>query len=142
MTTLIGKLEGINFYIYLYQLDAPREYQGPFNHNTIGFGYVGRENSQDIQTGLDRVCRGVKWLREQKKVLQEKHRMDFPDAAQHEVFKHLSKDFSLFVSGEMMGETEGRAWIEHYLLGREGSIEERIAQLENIPIKIEYRKIE
>ena len=139
--TLIGKLSGLDFYVYLYRLDAPRAYPGHFNSNTIGLGYVGREHSPDIQTGLDRLCRGVGWLREQIPALQEKHGRNFPDAAQYEVFNYLDKEFSLLVSGETMRAIEGRAWIEHHLLGREGSIEERIGQLRNTPVRIEYRRI-
>ncbi len=107
----------------------------------VGIGYVGAEDSDDIETGMERLMEVSRWLRKHLPYLQEQHQKDFPNQSQYAAVNQMEKDYSLLISGETMDEITGRVWIESHLLGRDEPIEERIAQLENTPVTIEYRRI-
>jgi hypothetical protein len=61
--TPVGKLKGIEFYVFLYTLENPRYYKGVEGANTIGLGYYGKHGS-DMGEGLKRVASAAEWLKE------------------------------------------------------------------------------
>ena len=139
MNTLIGKLTGLDFFVFVYQLESPRFYGEGFDEQTVGIGFVGEED--EMETGKERLLNTARWLRSQVPELQKQYGKEFPDRAQYEAFGHMEKDYSLLISGRTMGEVEGMAWIQKHLLCQEGTIEDKMAELEQLPVNIEYRRI-
>ena len=140
MNTLIGKLKDLDFFVFVYQLESPRFYGEGFAEQTVGIGFVG-EDEDEMETGKKQLLDTARWLRSQVPMLQEQYGKEFPDRAQYEAFGHMEKDYSLLISGETRGEIEGMAWIQKHLLCQEGTIEDRIMAIEQLPVKVEYRRI-
>ncbi len=128
--TPIGRLEGLDFYVYLYRLTTPRQYVDTPGVNTVGFGYVG--SNPDLNQGMARINEGIGWLRTNIPHLKKKHGAEFPNASQYEFFSYLRKNLEMLVGKEMMDEIEGKAWIESNLLGKNLQTENLAAYLKTL----------
>ncbi|MBI2583065.1 MAG: hypothetical protein HYW25_00215 [Candidatus Aenigmarchaeota archaeon] len=120
--TPVVKLKGLEFYVYLYALEQPRRYkdergQPVEGENTIGVGYVGKDEC--IEEGTGRIQETVQAWKGEFPRLRRQYGADFPNMAQYEFLRRLDADKEITAGEYLMGRAEAEQWIRANLLGRQ-----------------------
>lgn len=114
--TIVKKLAGKNFYVYIYKLESPKYYQGLKDPATIGVGYIG----PDVRDGIQAIQRAIAQAKEDGFFIKNKETCgNINNAGNRMILEAMSRfptDLSLTIADELLTREEVVAYITEHLL--------------------------